>query len=81
MYRVRVNPKTLWDAIARHNMSQNEFARRLEITSGYMSQLVCGTRCPSPQLRRKMLEQLNPLTFDELFIVIDGNDGDGSKAN
>ena len=81
MYRVRINSKTLWDAIARHNMSQNEFARRLGITSGYMSQLVCGTRCPSPRLRRKMLEHLNPLNFEELFIVVDGNDGVGIKNN
>lgn len=80
MYRVLVNPKALWDAIARHNMSQNEFARRLDITSGYMSQLVCGTRHPSPQLRRKMLECLNPMTFDELFSIVEGKNGDGTKT-
>ncbi|MCL0057741.1 helix-turn-helix domain-containing protein [Dehalococcoidales bacterium] len=74
MLRVRVNSKTLWDAIARQNISQNELARRLGITSGYMSQLVCGTRCPSPRLRRNMLELLDSLTFDDLFIIDDYKD-------
>ena len=74
MYRVRVNPKAIWDSIARLNMSQNEFAVKLGVSSGYMSQLVCGTRSPSPKLRRKMLEILAPLTFDDLFVVED-NDG------
>ena len=81
MYRVRVNPRTLWDVIARQNISQNELARRLGITSGYMSQLVCGTRCPSPRLRRKMLGHLDSLTFDDLFIVVDGNDGDRTESS
>jgi transcriptional regulator with XRE-family HTH domain len=81
LYRVQVNSKSLWDTIARQNISQNELARRLGITSGYMSQLVCGTRCPSPRLRRKMLEHLDSLSFDDLFIVIDGNDGDRTEPN
>ena len=75
MYRVRVNAKTLWGAIARQNMSQNEFAITLGVSSGYMSQLVCGTRSPSPKLRRKMLETLAPLTFDDLFVIEDVGNG------
>jgi len=71
LLKVRVNAKALWDAIARQNITQNELASKLGISSGYMSQLVCGTRCPSPSLRRRMLELLNPLTFDDLFIVED----------
>lgn len=71
LLKVRVNAKALWDAIARQNITQNELASRLGVSSGYMSQLVCGTRCPSPNLRRRMLELLTPLTFDDLFIVED----------
>jgi transcriptional regulator with XRE-family HTH domain len=67
--------------IARQNISQNELARRLGITSGYMSQLVCGTRCPSPRLRRKMLEYLDSLNFDDLFVIVDGNDGDRTEPD
>jgi len=71
LLKVRINSKALWNVIARQNISQNELASRLGISSGYMSQLICGTRCPSPKLRRKMLELLSPLTFDDLFIVED----------
>ena len=74
MNRVRLNAKAFWDAIARENMSQNEFAAKLGISSGYMSQLVCGTRYPSPRLRRRILESLDNLIFDDLFVLED-NDG------
>ena len=67
--RIGVNSKALRAAVARQNISQNELAAKLGISSGYMSQLVCGTRCPSAKLRRKMLEFLKPLRFDDLFIV------------
>jgi transcriptional regulator with XRE-family HTH domain len=67
MIRFKVNSKALWDAMARQNLSQNELADKLGISSGYMSQLVRGTRHPSPQLRRRMMELLDYLTFDELF--------------
>lgn len=69
LVKVRVNSKGLWDAIARHNLSQNEMAVRLGISKCYMSQVLSGTRCPSPKLRRRMLEVLSPLTFDDLFII------------
>ena len=75
MYRVRLNAAAIWDAIARQNMSQNDLAVKLGISSGYMSQLVCGTRCPSARLRRKMLECLNPLNFDDLFVIEGRHDG------
>jgi len=71
--KVRVNSKSLWDVIARQNLSQNEMAARLGISKSYLSQIVCGTRCPSPKLRRKMLDILSPLTFDDLFIVEERN--------
>ena len=69
LLKVRVNSKALWGVLARQNITQNELARKLGISSGYLSQLVSGTRFPSPALRRRMLELLNPLTFDDLFIV------------
>jgi hypothetical protein len=39
------------------------------ISQCYASQLVCGTRCPSPRLRRRMLQVMTPLEFGELFAV------------
>jgi transcriptional regulator with XRE-family HTH domain len=62
-------------AIARRNMSQNMLAIRAGISSGYISQIMCGTRNPSPAVRQKLQEILQPLTFDDIFIIEeDGHD-------
>ena len=44
--------------LARKSKYQEWLADRLGISSGYLSQLMAGARCPSPALRRKVLEQL-----------------------
>jgi len=75
LVRVHIDSTALWEAMARHNLSQNDLARELGISSGYMSQLLCGTRYPSPRLRRRMLERLTPAGFNDLFYIENyGND-------
>lgn len=54
--------------MARQNISQNELAKKLGITSGYMSQLVCGTRYPSPKVRQRILDVLD-MDFDDVFLI------------
>ena len=49
--RVKLNQTAVLRAIARRNMSQNMLAIRAGISSGYISQLMCGTRYPSPMVR------------------------------
>jgi transcriptional regulator with XRE-family HTH domain len=56
----------LRDALARMNLSQNEFARKCGISSGYMSQLLGGTRFAGPAIRARMCGVLH-LDFDDLF--------------
>jgi len=67
--RIRVKQTTLWDHMAKNNLSQKELAEKLGITQGYASQLLCGVRHPSPKLRRRILAVLAPLAFDDLFEV------------
>lgn len=55
-------------------------AIRIGISSGYISQLMRGTRHASPEVRQKLLEMFTPLTFDDLFTIEEGGNGDGSKA-
>jgi len=57
--------------LTRRNMSQNRFAMKLGISSGYMSQLMCGFRNPSPDLREKILAELkmDESRFDDLFEI------------
>ena len=50
-------------------MSQNELARTLDITSGYLSQLMTGTRCPSAEMRKHLQEVLGISNFDDLFVL------------
>ena len=67
--RIRLNAQALWKRLDLLNMTQNELARRADVTSGYISLLVGGKRCPSPELRRRLMEILGVTDFHELFIV------------
>ncbi len=67
--RVRLNTRRVWDLLNRLNMSQNELATRAGTSSGYLSQLISGTRRPSPSLRRRLMEALGVTRFDDLFIL------------
>ena len=57
--------------LARKNMSQNCFAMRLGVSSGYMSQIMSGVRNPSPALRGRILKEfkMDESRFDDLFII------------
>ncbi len=67
--RVRLNQVAVLRAIARRNMSQNMLAIRVGSSSGYISQIMRGTRNPSPRMREKLQDVLKPLTFDDIFII------------
>ncbi|MDE2803263.1 MAG: helix-turn-helix transcriptional regulator [Chloroflexota bacterium] len=67
--RVKLNPDRVWKFLNRLNMSQNELARLAGISSGYLSQLMSGTRCPSAELRRRLMKALGVTDFDDLFIL------------
>ena len=54
-------------ALARVNRTQNGVAKECGLTSGYMSQLLGGSRCPGPEVRERLLTALPQLTFDQLF--------------
>jgi len=67
--KVRVEAEAVFRLIAQRNISQNELARELGVSGGYMSQLVCGRRHPSPRLRRRMLDFFGCARFEDLFVV------------
>ena len=69
MVRTSINGMAVYDFMARNNLSQKEWAERVGISQCYASQLVCGTRCPSPRLRRRMLLVMTPLEFGELSVM------------
>ena len=67
--RVTLNPAPVWAFLEERDISQNELARRVEISSGYLSHLMSGTAHPSPELRRRLQRALEMDNFDDLFTV------------
>lgn len=65
--KVKLNSETLRRILARKNKSQNWFAKRIGTSSGYMSQLMNGSRNPSPKMREKILNTLKDCDFDDVF--------------
>ena len=70
--RVKLNPHAVWELLNRLNMTQNELATRVGTSSGYLSQLMSGTRCPSADMRKRLMEVFSALgvtRFEDLFIL------------
>jgi transcriptional regulator with XRE-family HTH domain len=68
---VVLKKKNLEKILIRKNKSQNWFADRIEVSSGYMSQLMTGSRSPSPKVRERIMNNLPEQSFDDLFIIKD----------
>ncbi len=68
-FRVKLKPEAVWEQIDRRNISQNDLARSTNISSGYLSQLISGTRSPSAQVRKRLQSALDISNFDSLFIL------------
>ena len=79
--KVRLRARAVWDCLVVKNMSQNELARRLGITSGYLSLLINGRRGPSPSLRQRIQAELSDVSFSDLFMIehTDSRDADGRE--
>ena len=54
--KVKLNADAVWELLNRLNMNQNDLARLASITSGYLSLLISGKRCPSSDVRRRLME-------------------------
>ena len=72
MVKVRLKREAIEAVLARRNLSQNALAKRLGVSSGYISQIMTGDRYVSPKMRQRMLRYFRGYTFNELFVVEDG---------
>ena len=68
-YRIRLRVEALWERLNRLNLTQNELARRIGRSSGYLSLLVNGERSPSAETRRRLMQVLGVSDFDVLFVM------------
>ena len=71
MVKVFLRADSIEKLLARKNMSQNWLAAKIGISSGYISQLVNGERCPSPKIREKIQDVFKDKKFDDLFYIND----------
>jgi transcriptional regulator with XRE-family HTH domain len=67
MRKVRVQSEVLRTELLRRNQSYKEFAAQLRISRSYLCQLLSGVRCPSPQVRARLMQELRTDNFDALF--------------
>ena len=74
IHKVKLKAEAVWDRLNRLNMTQNDLARLLGTSSGHLSRLINGRRCPSPSMRRSLMEGLGCSDFDDLFIVVSGDE-------
>lgn len=72
--KAKLRAEPVWELITRRNMSQNELARRSDISSGYLSQLISGRRSPSPDVRKRIQAALGVSEFEELFTMEYGDE-------
>lgn len=70
MLKVKVNGRKIREIILKKNLSQNNVAKRMTISSAYMAQLLNGERCPSPTTRQKFQDYFKDCSFDDLFKTI-----------
>jgi len=69
-----VNVELRRDVLKRHILrrlpTQNSFALKARISSGYCAQLLSGKRKPSGKVRQRLMK-VTGLSFDDLFLIKD----------
>ena len=67
--RATLKPDPVWAFLDERDISQNELARLVGISSGYFSQLMSGAAHPSPEVRERLQRELGIADFDDLFSI------------
>ena len=64
--RVLLKTRPLAEHIAKRHHSQNAFAMKVGVSSGYMAQLLAGSRQPSGRVRER-IQKATGMSFEDLF--------------
>jgi transcriptional regulator with XRE-family HTH domain len=81
MLKIMLNREFVEKVLTRRNISQNGLARRLRISSSYMSQIMTGGRYISPKMRRRIFRYFRRYTFNDLFIIIEDDKGNDKNKS
>ena len=68
--KVKLKSNQIRKILAKKNLSQNWLAYRIDTSTGYMSQLMGGSRNPSPKMRAKIQSILKDYEFKDLFKLV-----------
>jgi len=79
MIKIMLNREFVGKVLTRRNISQNGLARRLRISSGYMSQIMNGSRYISAKMRRRIFRYFRNYDFNDLFLIIEDGKGNDEK--
>ena len=66
-----IDPRVLWERMDAHGISQNEVARRVGISTGYLSQVMNGQRKPSAKVLRRLYDVLFAPSQAELVAPVE----------
>lgn len=66
---IKLRTAVLEEYLLRSNASCCAFAQSAELSSGYLTQLLSGKRCPSGRVREKLMKA-SGFGFDELFQIV-----------
>ena len=67
--KVWLKAKFIRKKMIRRHLSQNDMAKMVGVSSGYMSQLMDGSRHPSPAVTQRIEAVFPELGFDDLFTI------------
>ena len=68
-HRVRLKAEAVWGTAEPPQSDPERTGPAHRRSSGYLSQLVNGERCPSPETRRRLMRVLGVSDFDVLFVM------------
>ena len=67
--RVMLRTNVIRERLIRKCKTQSWLAERLSVSTGYISQLLDGTRNPSSIIRQRFLDTFQDCEFDDLFVI------------
>ena len=70
MIKVAVKSDVVRHHLARRNINQNNLALKANVSQGYLSQLLKGSRFPGPNVRGRLMKALRIKEFEELFEMV-----------
>ena len=74
VFRARLDQDRAWERLSLLNLSQNDLARRIGRSPGFVSDLFNGRRYAAGETSRRLMAVLGVARFEDLFILEETDD-------